>query len=109
MKSEKWYLLVSDGNGEICDTCKKMIPADALMLSNYHTRRRVFICYNAGCIIKHPRNDNQDCIKISDIKAEIVMRKFFIVKKWGIDYWLRNVRPYICIGYESFADSIVVE
>ena len=108
MKSEKWCLLVAAG-GEVCDTCKKMIPTDVLILSNYHTRHRVFICYSADCIIKHPRNDNQDCIKISDIKAEIIMHKTAIVKKWGIDYWLRNARPYICIGYEIFADSVVVE
>ena len=106
--SEEWVLLDRD-QGVVCGTCKKPIPPDTYILGNVHTRARVYICYTYDCIANHPRNRGKDVIKIQDTQVRITIAKHKIVKKWGLDYWERNFRPYIPLGYEDFADSVIVE
>jgi hypothetical protein len=104
---ETWALLDKNQDA-VCDTCKQPIPPDTYILSNVDTRARVYICYTYSCIANHPRNTGKDVVKITDIRARITITKHKIVRKWGLDYWQRNFRPYIPLGYEDFADSVRV-
>lgn len=106
--SEIWVLLDKDQD-VVCDTCKQPIPPDVYVLSDFSLRKRTYICYTYDCIARHPRNAGKDVIKIEDIRAGILQKKMFTVKKWGFEYWQRAVRPYIPHGYEDFADCVIIE
>jgi hypothetical protein len=103
---QTWALLDSDQD-IICSACGKLVPPGVMALSHMDSRSRVYCCYTADCIIKHPLNHNIDSIKIHDIQAGIALHKTAIVRRYGIEYWQRN--KMIPLGYEEFERSYSVK
>ena len=103
--SQTWTLLDKDQN-ITCSSCGKLIPSDVYVLSNKFARKDIFCCYTAECLINHPLNENADSIKVSDPRADITMKKTYIVRSYGMDYWNRG--KFIPCALKEFEESYEV-